>query len=166
MLKTIWIRCWVGPGWADSPGGGGWRAAPCGRWSSTWSSSCWILCSTGRTSRGRWTFEQLECQHYQHLNIKTNPLEMSSKSERLENVIGICLTDLQLNTSTNGSKRVYTSPQEISLTSYFGENVHLTIIQNFYKKTFCHKQTQCFKIAFYCQIALKQKSSIYQYIIS
>ncbi len=31
------------PGLADSLGGGGGWAARCGRWSSTWSSSCWTL---------------------------------------------------------------------------------------------------------------------------
>jgi hypothetical protein len=60
-----------------------------------------------------------------------------------------CSTDLRLDTSTNGFKYVYTSPQEIYQKTYFVENVHLKIIYNFYFTTFCLKQTQWFKMAFY-----------------
>ncbi len=45
----------------------------------------------------------------------------------------LCSTDLQLDTSTNGLKQVYTSTQEIYEKTYFLENVHLKIIYNIYK---------------------------------
>ncbi len=62
---------------------------------------------------------------------------------------GACSTDLRLDTSTNDLKQVYTSPEAISQKTYFLKNVHLKIIYNFQKKSFCLKQIQYLKIAFY-----------------
>jgi hypothetical protein len=45
--------------------------------------------------------------------------------------IGVCSTYLRLDTSTNGLKQVYTSPQAIYLKTYFLKNVYLNIIYNF-----------------------------------
>jgi hypothetical protein len=44
---------------------------------------------------------------------------------------GVCATDLWLDTSTNGLKQDYTSPQAIYSKTYFLENVHLKVINNF-----------------------------------
>ncbi len=44
---------------------------------------------------------------------------------------GVCSTDLRLDSSTNGLKQVYTSPQAIYYKTYFLRNVHLKIIYNF-----------------------------------
>jgi hypothetical protein len=66
---------------------------------------------------------------------------------RIQN--GFCSTEIQFDTSKNGLKHVYTSPQEIYLKTYFLEIVHLKIIYNFYKKSFCLKEMQYFKKTFY-----------------
>ncbi len=58
------------------------------------------------------------------------------------------LTDLWLDTSTNGLKHVYTGTQEDYEKTYFLENVHLKIIYNFYNTGSCLKQTQHFKMPF------------------
>jgi hypothetical protein len=53
----------------------------------------------------------------------------------------VCLTDRQLDTSTNCLKHAYTSTWEIYEKTYFLENVHLKIIYNFYNMSFCLGQT-------------------------
>jgi hypothetical protein len=67
---------------------------------------------------------------------------------------GIGSTDLRHVTSTNSLKHVYISTQEIYEKNYFVENVNLKIIYNFYITSFCLKQTQRFKMAFFSKIAL------------
>jgi hypothetical protein len=42
--------------------------------------------------------------------------------------MGVCSKDLRLNTSTNGLKQVYTSPQAIYLKKHIIEYVYLKII--------------------------------------
>ncbi len=49
---------------------------------------------------------------------------------------GVCSTDLRLDTSTNGLKQVYTSPETIYQETYFLKIVHLKLIYNFQKKVF------------------------------
>ncbi len=66
---------------------------------------------------------------------------------RIQN--GFCSIEIQFDTSKNGLKHVYTSPQEIYQKTYNLENVNLKIIYNFYKKSFCLKETQHFKMTFY-----------------
>jgi hypothetical protein len=45
--------------------------------------------------------------------------------------VGVCSTDLGLDTSTNGLKQVYTSLEAFYQKTYFLKNVHLKISKNF-----------------------------------
>ncbi len=81
-------------------------------------------------------------------NISRNywwmPAQITHHRGRESASIGVCSTDLRLDTSTKGLKQVYTSTEEILLKTYFLKNVHSKIIYNFWHKSFCLKQPQHF----------------------
>jgi hypothetical protein len=64
---------------------------------------------------------------------------------------GVCSTDLQLDTSTNGLKHVYTSTQKINEKTYFLENVHLKIFKTFTVQVFVSNNHNTLKWHFYEQ---------------